>query len=111
MRFPTFPDSPFVARYDLISDTGRASVTKRDADRNLWRVPSLRNLTHTAPYFHNGVMHTIDEAVRVMASTQLNRTLTNDQVKDITTFLMSLSGPFPVQEMPLLPPTPGDLID
>ena len=111
MRFPTFPDSPFVARYDLVSDTGRASVTKLDADRNMWRVPSLRNLTHTAPYFHNGVVHTIDEAVRAMASTQLNKALTNDQVNDITTFLMSLSGPFPVQKMPLLPPTAGDLID
>jgi len=111
MKFPTFPDSPYVAKYDLLSDTGRASATKNEADKNVWRVPGLRNLVFTAPYFHNGQVHTIDEAVRVMASTQLNKTLTEAQVTDIAAFLETLSGPFPVQEMPRLPPTPGDLID
>ncbi|MDH5227117.1 MAG: c-type cytochrome [Gammaproteobacteria bacterium] len=111
MKFPTFPDSPFVARYDFTSDTGRATVTKEPADMNLWRVPGLRNLEYTAPYFHNGQVHTIPEAVRVMASTQLQKTLTAAEVDDITAFLLTLSGPFPVQQMPRLPPTPGDLID
>lgn len=68
-------------------------------------------LPDTAPHFHNGLVHTIDEAVRVMASTQLNKTLTNTQVADIVAFLESLSGPYPNQTMPRLPPTPGDLID
>ncbi|MDH5177687.1 MAG: cytochrome-c peroxidase, partial [Gammaproteobacteria bacterium] len=76
-----------------------------------WRVPGLRNLEYTAPYFHNGQVHTIPEAVRVMASTQLQKTLTVAEVDDITAFLLTLSGPFPVQQMPRLPPTPGDLID
>ena len=111
MKFPTFPASPYVAKYDLLSDTGRASATKNEADKNVWRVPGLRNLVDTAPYFHNGQVHTIDEAVRVMASTQLNKTLTEVEVADIAAFLETLSGPFPVQEMPRLPPTPGDLID
>ena len=111
MKFPTYPDSPYVKKYDFLSDTGRASSTKNDADRNLWRVPSLRNLVYTAPYFHNGQVHTIDEAVRVMASTQLNRTLEPAQVADIAAFLESLTGPFPDQQMPRLPPTPGNLID
>ncbi len=77
----------------------------------MWRVPGLRNLVYTAPYFHNGLVHTIDEAVRVMASTQLNRTLTEAQVAEIVAFLETLSGPFPAQQMPRLPPTPGDLLD
>ncbi|HEX7374232.1 MAG TPA: cytochrome c peroxidase [Steroidobacteraceae bacterium] len=111
MKFPTFPESPFVAKYDFLSDTGRATVTKNEADKNVWRVPGLRNLVYTAPYFHNGQVHTIDEAVRVMASTQLNRTLEPGQVADITAFLESLTGEFPNQQMPRLPPTPGDLID
>jgi cytochrome c peroxidase len=86
-------------------------VTKSDADKNIWRVPGLRNLVYTAPYFHNGQVHTMDEAVRVMASTQLNQSLTDAKAADIVAFLESLSGPFPTQEMPRLPPTPGDLID
>ena len=111
MKFPTFPESKYVAKYDFLSDTGRASTTGNDADRNMWRVPGLRNLVYTAPYFHNGLVHTMDEAVRVMASTQLDRSLTDAQVTDIVAFLETLSGPFPSQEMPRLPPTPGDLID
>jgi cytochrome c peroxidase len=56
-------------------------------------------------------VHTIDESVRVMASTQLNRTLESGQVADVVAFLQSLTGAFPDQQMPRLPPTPGDLID
>ncbi|MGB5104123.1 MAG: cytochrome c peroxidase [Steroidobacteraceae bacterium] len=111
MKFPTFPDSPYVAKYDFLSDTGRESVTKAEADRNMWRVPGLRNLVYTAPYFHNGQIHSIGESVRIMASTQLNATLADAQVADIVSFLEALTGPFPTQEMPRLPPTPGDLID
>jgi cytochrome c peroxidase len=111
MKFPTFPDSPYVAKYDFLSDAGRASATKNDADKNVWRVPGLRNLLYTAPYFHNGQVHTIGEAVRIMASTQLNKSLSDAQVADIVSFLGALTGPFPVQQMPRLPPTPGDLID
>lgn len=111
MKFPTYPDSPYVAKYDLTSDLGRATVTGLAEDRNMWRVPGLRNLVYTAPYLHNGLVHTIDEAVRIMASAQLGRTLTDTEVADIAAFLETLTGPFPRQEMPRLPPTPGDLID
>ena len=111
MQFPVNRGSPYVARYDLLSDVGRASATGAEADRNVWRVPGLRNLEYTAPYFHNGLVHTIDESVRIMASTQLDKTLEPAQVDDIVAFLRTLSGPFPAQQMPRLPPTPGDLID
>jgi cytochrome c peroxidase len=111
MKFPTFADSPYVARYDLVADGGRYESTKQEADRGMWRVPTLRNLVYTAPYMHNGAVKTLPEAVRVMASTQLNQTLTDAQVADIAVFFDSLTGPFPSQVMPRLPPTPGDLLD
>jgi len=95
MKFPTFPDSPYVAKYDFLSDTGRGADSKNDADKNVWRVPGLRNLVYTAPYFHNCQVHTIDEAVRIMGSTQLNKELSDAQVADIVAFLEALTGPFP----------------
>jgi cytochrome c peroxidase len=70
-------------------------------------VPTLRNIGLTAPYFHNGQVATLDEAVRVMAKTQLDKTLPPDQVADIVAFLNGLTGEFPKQEMPRLPATPG----
>jgi cytochrome c peroxidase len=111
MKFPTFADSPYVAKYDLAADTGRFNATKAEGDRNMWRVPGLRNLIYTAPYMHNGAVKTLPEAVRVMASTQLNRTLTDPEVADIVSLFEGLTGPFPAQMMPRLPPTPGNLLD
>jgi cytochrome c peroxidase len=86
-------------------------VTKDPADASMWRVPTLRNLTYTAPYMHTGTVKTLPEAVRVMASTQLDKTLSDAEVADIVAFLEVLSGPFPQQTMPRLPPTPGDLLE
>jgi cytochrome c peroxidase len=60
---------------------------------------------------HTGTVKTLPEAVRVMASTQLNLTLDDAQVGDIVAFLESLTGKFPQQVMPRLPPTPGDLLE
>jgi cytochrome c peroxidase len=111
MKFPTYPESPYVARYKLAEDPGRFNATKDEADRGMWRVPTLLNLTYTAPYMHTGSVKTLPEAVRVMASTQLNRTLDESQVGDVVAFLESLTGKFPQQTMPRLPPTPGDLLD
>jgi len=111
MKFPTYPESPYVAKYKLAEDPGRFNATKDEADRGMWRVPTLLNLTYTAPYMHTGSVKTLPEAVRVMASTQLNRTLDDAQVGDVVAFLESLTGKFPQQTMPRLPPTPGDLLD
>jgi len=110
MKFPTYPDSVYTVKYKLTDDPGRASVTKDPADAGMWRVPTLRNLEYTAPYMHTGSVKTLPEAVRVMASTQLDKTLSDAEVADIVAFLESLSGPFPQQTMPRLPPTPGDLL-
>jgi cytochrome c peroxidase len=111
VKFPMFGDSAYVAEYALADDPGRFNVTGADADRQMWRVPTLRNLQYTAPYMHNGAVKELAEAIRVMGSTQLGQTLDDAQVQDMVAFLMALSGPFPDQTMPRLPATPGDLLE
>jgi cytochrome c peroxidase len=102
-KFPTIAGSEYDTKYKLLEDTGRHQVTGKESDKNTWRVPTLRNVALTAPYFHNGAVPTLDEAVRVMAKTQLNKELTDKQVEDIVAFLNSLTGEFPKQTMPRLP--------
>jgi len=77
------------------ADSGRFNVTKNPADRFVFRVPSLRNVEHTAPYFHDGSAETLGEAVQVMARYQLGRKLSDDQVSWLVEFLKSLSGEVP----------------
>jgi cytochrome c peroxidase len=103
--FPQIPGSKYDRQYDLTSDKGRYEVTKKDEDKNHWRVPTWRNVAITAPYFHNGKVKTLDEAVRVMAKTQLDMDLKDDQVDDIVSFLNALTGEFPKQTIPQLPKT------
>jgi len=111
MPFPTFKDNPDVAKYKLMEDTGRFSVTHNDTDKHLWRVPTLYNVALTAPYFHTGLVNSLDEAVRVMARTQLNRDLTAEDSRAIATFLGSLSATrFPAQTLPRLPLAPGESV-
>jgi len=107
MKFPTYPGSPYDAKYQLLKDQGRYGVTKQKTDKHFWRVPTLRNIALTAPYFHNGAVPTLEEAVRVMAKTQLNKDLTKEQVQDLVAFLNALTGEFPSQTMPRLPETVG----
>lgn len=111
MKFPTYLNNPYVAQYHLLDDGGKAVQTGKTEDQNFWRVPTLRNLTYTAPYFHNGLVKSLPEAVRVMAAVQLDKKLTDVQVSDITAFLEGLTGEFPDQTMPHLPPTPGDMLE
>lgn len=109
-KFPIRTDSPYVAKYDLMADKGRYESTRDPADEHLWRVPQLRNLPYTAPYLHNGSVKTIPEMVRLMAAVQLGVTVSEAQVADVSAFLDSLTGEFPRESMPRLPPTPGDLL-
>ena len=111
MKFPMFADAPLLAEYGLLDDRGRFEQTGDSADMHVWRVPTLRNLEYTAPYFHNGAVKSINDSVQIMATAQLNRDLDDDDVADIVAFLEALTGEFPVQTMPQLPPTPGDMLD
>lgn len=106
ISFP-FHDSPYVEKYGLRDEDGRYAVSGDPADKHKYRVPTLRNIALTAPYFHNGRVKTLAEAVRVMAPSQLHQTLTDDQVNDVVAFLEALTGEFPEQTMPRLPATPG----
>ena len=101
--FPNFVGSRYDAQYNLLDDLGRYEVTGEENHKRMWRLPTLRNIAVTAPYFHNGSVATLDEAVRVMATTQLGKELTVQQVNDIVAFLGSLTGRFPEITLPRIP--------
>ena len=86
-----------------IKDDGRFEVTKDPADKNVFKVPSLRNIEKTAPYFHDGSVKTLEEAVKLMGTHQLGKDLSDADVESIVTFLKSLTGELPKIEKPELP--------
>lgn len=101
--FPNHTGSKYDAMYGLTDDIGRYQVTGDETDKLMWRVSSLRNVALTGPYFHNGSVDNLDEAIRVMAKVQLRYELPEAIVRDIAAFLETLSGEFPEQTMPRLP--------
>ncbi len=88
-------------------DLGRFELTKQDSDRMVFKVPSLRNVEKTAPYFHDGSVKTLPEAVKLMGRHQLGKELPDADVNSIVTFLDSLTGPLPKDWIvpPELPPS------
>lgn len=76
-------------------DPGRFKVTHNEADKFFFKVPSLRNVEKTAPYFHDGSIATLDQAVRTMAEYQLGKKLSDEEVAGIITFLKTLTGTLP----------------
>ena len=103
--FPNHPGSDYERRYRLADDLGRFNITQNKIDLRKWRMPSLRNIEITAPYFHNGAVKELEEAVRIMAKVQLREELTDQQVGDIVAFLKTLTGEFPEITLPRLPAT------
>lgn len=118
--FPAIAGSDYEARYRLSDDRGRAE----GAERGVWRIPSLRNVGRTAPYFHNGAVERLEEAVKIMARVQLGRplddrpegrwravwepqrqttavlrtaTVSDDEVAEIVAFLHALEGDPPAE--------------
>jgi cytochrome c peroxidase len=77
-------------------DLGRFNVTGREEDKYVFKVPSLRNIALTAPYFHDGLGPDLPAAVRVMAKLQLGQQLTEHQVSAIVAFLHTLTGDMPI---------------
>jgi cytochrome c peroxidase len=81
-------------------------VTHNPADRMMFKVPTLRNIQKTAPYFHDGSATTLDQAVRMMGKHQLGLELSDGEVSSIITWLASLTGELPTTYIaePTLPP-------
>ena len=108
--FPNRVGTKYDKKYHLLSDLGLYEVDKNPEHKRMWRVPPLRNIAVTAPYFHNGSAKTLREAVKIMGKTQENMDLSDSQIDDIVAFLNSLTGKFPLQSVPHLPPTVDDTV-
>ena len=87
------------------NDKGRFAVTKTVSDEYVFRVPPLRNIELTPPYFHSGRVWDLNQAVGIMATDQLGKSLNDDQVAKITAFLKSLTGEQPQVTYPIMPPS------
>ncbi|HEX8537366.1 MAG TPA: cytochrome-c peroxidase [Cystobacter sp.] len=86
-------------------DQGRYDVTKRETDRMVFRVPTLRNVSRTAPYFHDGSISELQTAVKLMAQHQLGKQLSETDTRNIVAFLDALTGELPASYIakPALP--------
>ena len=87
------------------ADKGRFMVTKTPSDEYVFKVPTLRNIVLTAPYFHTGQAWDLRQAVAIMGTSQLGVQLTDDEIDKITAFLGSLTGEQPKVIYPILPPS------
>ena len=87
---------------------GRSAVTGVDADRFNFKVPTLRNVELTYPYFHDGEAATLEQAVDTMGRLQLGRTYSQDEIGQIVAFLKTLTGELPQIAMPILPPSSNE---
>lgn len=94
-------------RFDYGDDQGRYEVTGKLADAKLFRVASLRNVELTYPYFHDGSVWDLEDAVRIMAEKQLKTSLTKEESGHIVSFLKTLTGRKIVFRMPNLPLSTG----
>ena len=84
---------------------GVAGLSGRDTDRFKFKVPTLRNVELTYPYFHDGAYWKLEDAVDVMARLQLGRQLEKDEIGKITAFMKTLTGEQPSFQLPMLPPS------
>lgn len=82
--------------YTNAKDLGRYEVTRRASDKYTFKVPMLRNVTRTGPYFHDGQVATLPEAVRLMAWLQLDTKLSANQIDEIIRFLQTLEAERPI---------------
>lgn len=84
---------------------GRSAVTGKDADRFNFKVPTLRNVEMTYPYFHDGEAETLTEAVDIMGRLQLGKKFSDEENAQIVAFLKTLTGDQPSFMLPILPPS------
>ncbi len=91
-------------KFPLIGKYKYANVGDFKGDKNgMVKVPTLRNILETAPYFHNGATYDIKEAIQIMAETQLGKKLSKKQIDSIATFFKALTGKKPYVRYPVLP--------
>jgi cytochrome c peroxidase len=81
-----------VKEWPGLKDNGRSDVTKNEGEKHFFKVPSLRNITETGPYLHDGSVKSLDEMVKMMAEYQLGKKLTDEETASIITFLKALKG-------------------
>ena len=93
-KFGVFEDPVTRAAPNALVDLGRYRVTQVTRDRGVFRVPSLRNVAVTGPYFHDGRAATLEEAVETMANLQLGRKLSPEEIGLIVQFLHTLTGEY-----------------
>lgn len=84
-----------VKAWPELKDNGRMEATKQESDKHFFKVPSLRNVTETGPYLHDGSVKTLEDMVAKMAEYQLGKTLTTQEVSSIVSFLKALKGDIP----------------
>lgn len=105
----SFQKMGLVKDYDTKNKAeGVAGLTGKDADRMKFKVPTLRNVEMTYPYFHDGGVWTLEEAVDIMGKLQLGRTYSKDEIDQIVAFLKTLTGKQPDFKLPILPPSTND---
>lgn len=88
-------DDRVIGDTTFADDFGRFNFTGRERDKYIFRVPSLRNVAQTAPYFHNGQVANLDAAILIMARSQLGKSIELQQVNLIKEFLYALNGELP----------------
>ncbi len=102
----SFQKMGLIEPYETNNDAqGLAGVTGKDADRFKFKVPTLRNVELTYPYFHDGEAATLSDAVDVMGRLQLGRKFEEDEIDQIVAFLKTLTGEQPSFMLPILPPS------
>jgi cytochrome c peroxidase len=89
-------------------DKGRFEVTRSEEDAYVFKVPTLRNIALTPPYFHSGSVWDLEQAVAVMGTAQLGAELNADETKRVVAFLEALTGDQPRVVYPILPPSTAD---
>lgn len=105
----SFMKMGLVAPYQSDSPSqGRFDVTGKEMDRFMFKVPTLRNVALTYPYFHDGAAETLEEATQIMGQLQLNRNFTEAELASLVAFMESLTGERPAMELPLLPASGPD---
>jgi len=105
--FPTYRGTYYEDKYRFVDDLGRYHVTLDEEHKVMWRVPSLRNIMDTAPYFHNGAVNDIYKAVKIMSKVQFNYDMSESEIKDVVEFLKTLTGKYPEITLPRLPEAAG----